>query len=142
MEPAVRGARIEPAIIAARLETAFFASRDPEFPNCQTAFCRSKPDRRERNFWKQRPEAKNPPERPLLSAETGKLKIGMKNPRINGLFSIGDGFCGSGRLGGGGSRAQTEDPPPSHRTGLRHRSRNGNLRCRDGTQKPAYLVPQ
>src|SRR5260221_14649874 len=81
MEPAVRGARIEPAIIAARLETAFFASRDPEFPNCQTAFCRSKPGRRERNFWKQRPEAKNPPERPLLSAETGKLKIGMKNPR-------------------------------------------------------------
>src|SRR5258707_6743161 len=101
MDPAVRGSRIEPAIIAARLETAVFASRDPEFPNCQTAFWRSKPDRRERNFWKQRPEAKNPPERPLLSAETGKLKIGMKNPRINGLFSIGDGFCGSGRLGGG-----------------------------------------
>jgi hypothetical protein len=25
----------------------------------------------------------------------------MKNPRRNGLFSIGDGFCGSGRLGGG-----------------------------------------
>src|SRR5258705_3421436 len=60
-----------------------------------------KPGRRERNFWKQRPEAKSPPERPLLSAETGKLKIGMKNPRRNGLFSIGDGFCGSGRLGGG-----------------------------------------
>src|SRR5260221_4525967 len=101
MEPAVRGARIEPAIIAARLETAFFASRDPEFPNCQTAFCHSKPGRRERSFWKQRPEAKNPPERPLLSAETGNLKIGMKNPRRNGLFSIGDGFCGSGRLDGG-----------------------------------------
>ena len=101
MEPAVRGARIEPAIIAARLETAFFASRDPEFPNCQTAFCRSKPGRRERNFWKQRPEAKNPPERPLLSAETGNLKIGMKNPRRNGLFLIDDGFRSSGRLDGG-----------------------------------------
>ena len=62
---------------------------------------RWKPGRRERNFWKQRPEAKNPPERPLLSAETGNLKIGMKNPRRNGLFSIGDGFRGSGRLGGG-----------------------------------------
>src|SRR5258706_14253352 len=94
MEPAVRGARIEPAIIAARLETAFFASRDPEFPNCQTAFCRPKPCRRERNFWRQRPEAKNPPERALLSAETGNLKIGVKNPRRNGLFSIGDGFRG------------------------------------------------
>src|SRR6266478_9592039 len=101
MEPAVRGARIEPAIIAARLETAFFASRDPEFPNCQTAFCRPKPCRRERNFWRQRPEAKNPPERALLSAETGNLKIGVKNPRRNGLFSIGDGFRGSGRLDGG-----------------------------------------
>src|SRR6266404_5609528 len=84
MEPAVRGARIEPAIIAARLETAFFASRDPESPNCQTAFCRSKPCRRERNFWRQRPEAKNPPDRPLLSAETGNLKIGVKNLRRNG----------------------------------------------------------
>src|SRR5260370_31226318 len=101
MEPAVRGARIEPAIIAARLETAFFASRDPESPNCQTAFCRSKPCRRERNFWRQRPEAKNPPERALLSAETGNLKIGVKNPRRNGLFSIVDGFRGSGRLDGG-----------------------------------------
>src|SRR5258708_5483018 len=56
MEPAVRGARIEPAIIAARLETAFFASRDPEFPNCQTAFCRPKPV---------------PPGTEFLEAETG-----------------------------------------------------------------------
>src|SRR6266403_3072001 len=87
MEPAVRGARIEPAIIAARLETAFFASRDPEFPNCQTAFCRPKPCRRERNFWRQRPEAKNPPERALLSAETGNLKIGVKeSPQKRPLF--------------------------------------------------------
>src|SRR5258705_6829792 len=61
-----------------------------------------KPGRRERNFWKQRPEAKNPPERPLLSAETGKLKISMKNPPRNRLFSIGDRFFRSGRLGGGG----------------------------------------
>src|SRR5258705_9912966 len=110
MEPAVLGARIEPAIFAARLETAFFASRDPEFPNCQTAFCRPKPCRRERNFWRQRPEAKNPPERALLSAETGNLKIGVKNPRRNGLFSIGDGFRGSGRLDGGRTRARTWDP--------------------------------
>src|SRR6266436_6520284 len=116
MEPAVRGARIEPAIIAARLETAFFASRDPEFPNCQTAFCRPKPCRRERNFWRQRPEAKNPPERALLSAETGNLKIGVKNPRRNGLFSIGDGFRGSGRLDGGDDLDQTGCPPRRYRT--------------------------
>jgi len=43
-------------------------------------------------------------------------------------------------LGGGGSRAQTGDPPPSHRTGLRHRAGNGNLRCRDGHAK-ADLSP-
>src|SRR5258705_13305953 len=78
-----------------------FASQDSEFPNRQTALCRSKRCRRERNFWTQRPEAKNPPERPLLSAETGNSKIGVKNPRRNGLFPIGDGFRSSGRLDGG-----------------------------------------
>jgi hypothetical protein len=51
----------------------------------------------------QRPDAKNPPERPLLSAETGNSKIGVKNTRRNGLFSIDDGFRSSGRLDGGGS---------------------------------------
>src|ERR1700694_2082288 len=79
MEPAVRGIRIEPPLVATRLETAFFASQDSEFPNRQTALCRSKRCRRERNFWTQRPEAKNPPERPLLSAETGNSKIGVKS---------------------------------------------------------------
>jgi hypothetical protein len=51
----------------------------------------------------QRPGANNPPERPLLSAETGNSQIEGKNPRRNGLFLIGDGFRGSGRLVGGGS---------------------------------------
>src|SRR5258705_12794660 len=32
------------------------------------------PCRRERNFWMQRPEAQNPPERPFLSAETGNVE--------------------------------------------------------------------
>src|SRR5258707_4157931 len=82
---------------------------------------------RERNFRMQRPEAKNPPERPLLSTETGNVEIGVKNPRRNGPFLIDDGFRSSGRLDGGGSRAQTEDPPPSHRTGLRHPSGERNF---------------
>src|SRR5260370_32077924 len=98
MEPAVRGARIEPTIVATRLETAFFASQDSELPNRQTALRPSKRRRRERNFWTQRPEAKNPPERPLLSAETGNSKIGGKNPRRNCLFLIGDGFRRSSKL--------------------------------------------
>src|SRR5258706_9893620 len=36
----------------------------------------------------QRPEAKNPPKRLSVSAETGNLKMGVKNPRRNGLFPI------------------------------------------------------
>jgi hypothetical protein len=36
-----------------------------------------------------------------MSAETGNSKIGVKNPRRNGLFLIGDGFRSSGRLDGG-----------------------------------------
>ena len=58
----------------------------------------------------QRPGANNPPERPLLSAETGNSKIEGKNPRRNGLFLIGDGFRGSGRLVGGRDRDRTCDP--------------------------------
>src|SRR3984893_7802491 len=81
MEPAVRGARIEPTIVATWLETAFFASQDSELPNHQTGLRRSKRCRRERNFWTQRPEAKNPPERPLLSAEPGALKIRLQECR-------------------------------------------------------------
>src|SRR5258708_10845597 len=62
----------------------------------------------------QRPEAKNPPERPLLSTETGNVEIGVKNPRRNGPFLIDDGFRSSGRLDGGDGRDQTANPPRSH----------------------------
>jgi hypothetical protein len=58
----------------------------------------------------QRREAKNPPERPLISAETGNLKIGARNPRRNGLFLIDDSFRSSGRLDGGRDRDRTCDP--------------------------------
>jgi hypothetical protein len=72
--------------------------------------------RRERNFWLQRPEAKNPPERPLFSAETGNVENRRQEPRRNGLFSIDDRFRGSGRLDGG-VRSQI-------RTGLRSKFRD------------------
>jgi hypothetical protein len=49
----------------------------------------------------QRPEAKNPPKRPSISAETGNLEMGVKNPRRNGLFAVDVEICGLGRLGGG-----------------------------------------
>src|ERR1700694_4115123 len=111
-------------------------SRGTEFLDAET---RRKFSRGERNFWMQRPEAKKPPERPLLSAETGNVENRRQDPRRKGLFSIDDGFRGSGRLDGGGTRAQTGDPPPSHRTSLRRRAGNGNLRCRDGHAKAGSL---
>jgi hypothetical protein len=49
----------------------------------------------------QRPEAKNSPERPLLSPETGNVENKRQDPRKNGLFLIDDSFRGSGRLDGG-----------------------------------------
>jgi hypothetical protein len=45
-----------------------------------------------------------------LSAETGNSKIGVKNPRRNGLFLIEDGFRSSGGLDGGHDRDRTCDP--------------------------------
>jgi hypothetical protein len=72
--------------------------------------------------------------------KSGKRVVG--NPRRNGLFGVVPETRGLRRLDGGGSRAQTGDPPPSHRTGLRRRAGNGNLRCRTGTQKPAYQLAE
>src|SRR5882757_7465453 len=92
----------------------------------------------------------------IFGCRDGRLKIGLRdrkyhqrpkerndtgeNPRRNGLFGADPEICGLEGLGGGGSRAQTGDPPPSHRTGLRRRAGNGNLRCRDGHAK-ADLSP-
>jgi hypothetical protein len=42
-----------------------------------------------------------------LSAETGNSKIGVKNSRRNGLFSIDDAFRSTGRLDGGVHRDRT-----------------------------------
>src|SRR6202022_3882792 len=50
-----------------------------------------------------------------------------ENPGRNALFGVVPESCGLRRLDGGGSRAQTEDPPPSHRTGLRQPSRERNF---------------
>ena len=110
MEPAVRGARIEPTIIATRLETALFASQDSKFPNRLLSL------------------ETVPPGTEFLDAETGgqkstratgnvgrdqNSKIGVKNPRRNGLFLIGDGFRSSGRLDGGDGMVRTGCPPRS-----------------------------
>jgi len=49
----------------------------------------------------QRPEAKNPPERPIFTAETRNLENRRQDPRRNGPFPIDHGFSGSGGLDGG-----------------------------------------
>jgi len=61
----------------------------------------------------QRLEAKNPPERPLFTAETRNAQNRQQDPRRNGLFSIDDGFYGSGRLNGGDHLNQTACSPLS-----------------------------
>src|SRR6266446_6835366 len=94
MEPTVRNARIESAI---SLEGGSKLASQQTIPERRLASYRPKFSRGERNFWMQRPEAKNPPERPLLSAETGNVENRRQDPRRNGLFSIDDGFRGSGR---------------------------------------------
>jgi hypothetical protein len=46
----------------------------------------------------QRLEAKNPPERPLMSAETGNVENRRQDPPRDGLFLSDDGFRSSGGL--------------------------------------------
>jgi hypothetical protein len=95
MEPTVRNPRIKSAIgFRSRAKLTF---RQP-IPGRRRA---SKSSRQERNFWMQRPEPKNPPERPLCRQRPGNVENRRQDPRRNGLLSIEDGFRGSGRLDGG-----------------------------------------
>src|SRR5712672_1534982 len=81
----------------------------------------------------QRLEAKNPPERPLFTAETRNAQNRQQDPRRNGLFSIDDGFYGSGRLNGGANLDRTACSPLSHRTGLCARQDFGAPKRKLGT---------
>jgi len=110
MEPTVRSARIEAAIGSEAARKSHLSRR---FPSAGRSASVPKFSRGERNFWMQRPEAKNPPERPLLSVETGNVENRRQDPRRNGPFSIDDGFYGSGRLDGGDGMVRTGCPPRS-----------------------------
>src|SRR6266404_6951302 len=57
---------------------AFLPPRIPDTQAAEPSFCPSKSGRRERNFWMQRPEAKNRLERPLISTETGRPHRGRR----------------------------------------------------------------
>ena len=107
MESTVRSPRIESAI---GLEAARSSPLTDDPRTRRLVSCRPKSSRGERNFWMQRLVAKNPPERPLLSAETGNVENRSQDQRRNGLFSIDDGFRSSGRRDGGRDRDRTCDP--------------------------------
>jgi hypothetical protein len=91
----------------------------------------------ERDFWMQRQSAEIRRKRVRTPTETKTPDRVAGNPRRNALFGVISEMCVLRRLNGGDSRAQTDDPPLSHRTGLYHRAGNGNLRCRDGRENTA-----
>src|SRR5260370_23978027 len=102
MEPAVRSPRIKSAIT--RLETTrFWPPRLPKFPAADRHWP-SKPCRGERNFWMQRREAKNRPERPQGSPETERVERYRQNPHRNGRSRVGARICGFVGLDGGRDR--------------------------------------
>src|SRR5712672_1238892 len=86
----------------------------------------------------QRPEAKNPPKRPSISAETGNLKMGVKNPRRNGLFAVDVEICGFGRLDGRRSGPNWLPPTQVSNQVSESRVRNGIFCCRDRAAKWAH----
>src|SRR5882724_3695413 len=115
MEPTVRSPWIESAIITDRVRNVAFGLPNPKNSRQPTGIWRRKPCRGERNFWMQRREAKiglrdrKCHQRPKARNDTDE------NPHRNGPFGAAREICGLEGLDGGGSRAQTGDPPPSHR---------------------------
>ena len=55
-------------------------------------------------------ESKNPPDRPLMSAETGNVEISRQDPLERALFPERRRLCSPGRLDGGRDRDRTCDP--------------------------------
>src|SRR5450755_576109 len=143
MEPAVRSPRTETAIITDRAQNGALGLPGlPIFPAAER-YWPWKPCRGEQNFWMQRREAKiglkdrKCHQRPKKRNDTGE------NPHGNGLFGAGPETCGLEGLDGGGSRAQTGDPPPSHRN-RSPAAEPGTEICHaeTGTQKPAYHLAE
>src|SRR5713101_1344970 len=115
MEPAVRSPRTESAIITDRAQNGALGLPGLPIFSAAERYWPLKPCRGERNFWMQRREAKiglrdrKCHQRPKARNDTDE------NPHRNGPFGAGREICGLEGLDGGGSRAQTGDPPPSHR---------------------------
>src|SRR5712664_3553450 len=76
----------------------------------------------------------------LQRPKSGKQVAG--NPRRTALFGVDCGKGGLRRLDGGGSWAQTGDPPPSHRTGLRPAPGTELSNAETGRRKPAHHLAE
>ena len=86
-----------------------------------------------------RQTAQNRRENGCAPTETKIRELSGRNPARNALSGVVSESCGLRRLGAGGSWAQTGDPPPSHRTGLRLRPERKFLR-RDRPAKPGIDI--
>src|SRR5258706_9273207 len=122
MEPTVRGAWTQSGIAAAPSRSRIAAAQNPEYGfNCARTSrsataagngifgCRDRAPKTVAKMCER-----------LQRQKSEKRVAG--NPRRNALFGVVLETCGLRRLDGGGSRAQTEDPPPSHRTNLGKRA--------------------
>jgi hypothetical protein len=124
MEPTVRNPRLESAIGSESARSSLLSRRFPSAgwsaPSRNSVAgngifrCRD---------WRPRihPRDRYCRQRPVT------LKNRWQDPRRNGLFSIDDGFRGSGRLDGGDDLDQTACSPRSHRTSLRTSSQERNF---------------
>jgi hypothetical protein len=65
-----------------------------------------------------------------------------RNPRRNALFGVLPEICSLQGLDGGDSWAQTGDPPPSHRTGLRPAPGTEISSAETGRQTPAHHLAE
>jgi hypothetical protein len=75
----------------------------------------------------QRPEAKNQPRDHYCRQRLRTVENRRQDPRGNGLFTIDNGFRGSGRLDGGDDLDQTGCSPRSDRTSLRNSGQERNF---------------
>ena len=90
MDPTVRSARTKSAIIMATARTAILLPRIPDLQPAERSFAPSKSSCQERNFWMQRPEAKNRLWTPLMCTETeSPVTIPAKSAQKRPLFDRG-----------------------------------------------------
>ena len=97
MEPTVRSARLESAI-GWEAAQARLSANDSRVPAGQFRPEIQSPGT---EFLDAETRGQKSTRKTVMSAETGNIENSSQDPRRNGLFSIDNGFRGSGRLDGG-----------------------------------------